>query len=755
MTSIAPPPEFMPPSPFPMYEGYWTPIIPDREVSNPYVPIVSQEVWPDKQKFLDVVKALETYVYQFDNRSKSPYRRILHRGQIRSRLDPNVTFPVQEYWDMEQKIKWPAEYVGHYIGQFNVMPTRRFFEYVMYRMRNPFPGMPAMAPSSSSSASTNQSVPAPPPSMPPPASAAATGTSIAPPPEYGPPMVATQVEGNFQAGANLPVPSQMQWPDKQRFVQAVERLEDYMYQFSSTSGSPFYHRIARCIHTSLLEPSVRFGCHHFVDTERHMLWALGYAVHYIGKWNVMPTKRFFDYVMFRVHNPFPPLHTRPRPRPVPAYGGSPAPIGKRACHSKGDEPSPKGLGHCARDYAAGSVHRGKDRRQWIVAVDKNGRKYWKRHMGTSAGGPAGWASPAATAPAAAAAVPASPVIHEYWYAFNVIPMAMKFHEPSRTLTVKAMLKKQNQVTPATAHDALIAQEILKRWQNPASDQDGKTMDLNFFLDQEFSADRYATTTGISPWKVHSMRNAGTHVELTLVAQNHYLPLKSLKPAQYRNWKNFLQAVMSMEDADDGANALFVLRTTIGRPKNKASRRQGLKCRKDQIINPASGRCVSKHGKIGQRLQSHATPTTTSAGKFYVGEIDTMSMYGGLNPFVEIPVTTNFLNVVRANPPKKFATTETNAYVLGPLFPLQSYVKVGEHLNDAGETGMFHVPRGQTPDSILHRIQNGDFEIRRKHVVFVGETKGGDVGARVYVHQNSNQHVNSIIIDNNYFFPRNP
>jgi hypothetical protein len=231
----------------------------------------------------------------------------------------------------------------------------------------------------------------------------------------------------------------MQWPDEQRFVQAVERLEDFMYQFGSTSGSPFYHRVVRCIHTSVLEPSVRFGCHHFVDTEQHMVWALGYAVHYIGKWNVMPTKKFFDYVMYRIQNPFPQWQqTRPRPRPVPAAPRT----SKRACHSRGDEPSPTGLGHCARDYAVGSVHRGQDRRQWIVTVDKNGRKYWKRHTGKSAGGSA--RAPTYTVPAdpaPAAATPPSPVIHEYWYAFEVIPLAMKFHEPSRTLTVKARLSK--------------------------------------------------------------------------------------------------------------------------------------------------------------------------------------------------------------------------------------------------------------------------------------------------------------------------
>jgi hypothetical protein len=46
----------------------------------------------------------------------------------------------------------------------------------------------------------------------------------------------------------------------------------------------------------------------------------------------------------------------------------------------GKEPSPKGLGKSARHYTIGKVLKGRKGNLWIVAVDKNERKYWKRHQ---------------------------------------------------------------------------------------------------------------------------------------------------------------------------------------------------------------------------------------------------------------------------------------------------------------------------------------------------------------------------------------
>lgn len=44
---------------------------------------------------------------------------------------------------------------------------------------------------------------------------------------------------------------------------------------------------------------------------------------------------------------------------------------------KGDEPSPKGLGHCAHAEKVGTTKKGLDGRKWTVQTDKNGTKSWK------------------------------------------------------------------------------------------------------------------------------------------------------------------------------------------------------------------------------------------------------------------------------------------------------------------------------------------------------------------------------------------
>jgi len=48
------------------------------------------------------------------------------------------------------------------------------------------------------------------------------------------------------------------------------------------------------------------------------------------------------------------------------------------CRFKGTELSPKGLGRCAHVERIGTLAKGKNGAMWVVAADKNGRKYWKR-----------------------------------------------------------------------------------------------------------------------------------------------------------------------------------------------------------------------------------------------------------------------------------------------------------------------------------------------------------------------------------------
>lgn len=101
--------------------------------------------WPDKQKFLAAVKEIEdcsrlddvpTWIPGTYDKELMRYRmsRVRMRGQSISRLEP-VAVGSQEYYAESsfgrKKITWPAGYAEHYIGKWNVMPTRRFFNFIV------------------------------------------------------------------------------------------------------------------------------------------------------------------------------------------------------------------------------------------------------------------------------------------------------------------------------------------------------------------------------------------------------------------------------------------------------------------------------------------------------------------------------------------------------------------------------------------------------------------------------------------------
>lgn len=120
MSEIQAPPEFMPHKPdYLKCEGYW---------SEDYMPIVSKQEWPDKQKFCEAVTMIEKYLTR--------KRKVIHyRGLSPSRLYPNQYVGSKEYKDKHHSMGWPEDYVQHYILENNVMPTERFFNYVCERVK--------------------------------------------------------------------------------------------------------------------------------------------------------------------------------------------------------------------------------------------------------------------------------------------------------------------------------------------------------------------------------------------------------------------------------------------------------------------------------------------------------------------------------------------------------------------------------------------------------------------------------------------
>jgi hypothetical protein len=114
------------------------------------------------------------------------------------------------------------------------------------------------------------------------------------------------------------------------------------------------------------------------------------------------------------------------------------------------------------------------------------------------------------------------------------------------------------------------------------------------------------------------------------------------------------------------------------------------------------------------------------------------------------------------------STEANAYVFGELFPLYQYVELAAHGNDGAQTGFVDVDHfnavaaQNVMDIVLEeygdeglswRSRDALLRVRSRlpHVLFIGETVGGDVGAVLYGHRNAAGDIDSLIIDNNYFF----
>jgi hypothetical protein len=110
------PPEFMPPVPADLKgEGYW---------SDTYLPIISQQEWPWKYHWIDKVKFIESGAQRFQNDIKESD----YFGSEFSRLVPDFEVGCTEYKDGD--VFWPGGYVEHYIGDHNVMPTERFYNYI-------------------------------------------------------------------------------------------------------------------------------------------------------------------------------------------------------------------------------------------------------------------------------------------------------------------------------------------------------------------------------------------------------------------------------------------------------------------------------------------------------------------------------------------------------------------------------------------------------------------------------------------------
>lgn len=101
------------------------------------------------------------------------------------------------------------------------------------------------------------------------------------------------------APAYFPHASAQDWPSKGTFLKLVTAVEDAA---TALGHRHYFNGFA----PSRIEPEGQVGTDEFWlvggpvaggGTRTTMLWPQGYAEHYIGKYNVMPTQNFFDQIV--------------------------------------------------------------------------------------------------------------------------------------------------------------------------------------------------------------------------------------------------------------------------------------------------------------------------------------------------------------------------------------------------------------------------------------------------------------------------
>ena len=117
------PPEFSVKSKLECF-GYW---------NKKYKPQISNKSWSGKMLWTQIAFMIENKYREDDNHWSN------FRGMAPSRLEDNVYVGSAQYSDIDEKGKnvcWPEGYIDHYIVQHNVMPTKNFYNYIIWRWVN-------------------------------------------------------------------------------------------------------------------------------------------------------------------------------------------------------------------------------------------------------------------------------------------------------------------------------------------------------------------------------------------------------------------------------------------------------------------------------------------------------------------------------------------------------------------------------------------------------------------------------------------
>ena len=135
---------------------------------------------------------------------------------------------------------------------------------------------------------------------------------------------------------------------------------------------------------------------------------------------------------------------------------------------------------------------------------------------------------------------------------------------------------------------------------------------------------------------------------------------------------------------------------------------------------------------------------------------------------QFSVPLNFLAIL-SKAPKKVSdeSRSANAYIFGKQYPLKEYKKIGDHGNDAAQTGFVNVDLmkkselktwKEDPWKEVDRLgwdsRDGLRTIQKSFpwIIWYGETLGGDVGASLYAHYDKSRKIDSLIVNIRFFWP---
>ncbi len=149
----------------------------------------------------------------------------------------------------------------------------------------------------------------------------------------------------------------------------------------------------------------------------------------------------------------------------------------------------------------------------------------------------------------------------------------------------------------------------------------------------------------------------------------------------------------------------------------------------------------------------------------VGEVQSGLFFSSRKSFgISLPVTSEFMNLLRSKLPNDLRDSAGNAYVFGRLFD-SGYHHIGTHQSDIGGTGVVDVTKMTKKQAReIGQHEYWDKEIKNygskkamdqvqshvsKDILFIGSNKFG-LGSEVYVHYNAKHQIDGLILNAGYF-----